>query len=362
LEELKGLLALKMCEGIGDITAFKLISACGSAEAVFKEKSQHLSNISGISPNIEDLLKSGVDWGCVEKELNFINNNQIKYTSILDINYPNSLRLIDAPPIILFYRGEITSLSQLPCISIVGSRTPTSYGLSAVTEIVKTLKNMDINIISGLAHGIDVSAHKECLKHDVPTFGIVAHGLKTIYPALHRNFADEMVLHGGGVITEFLSDEGPNRENFPKRNRIIAGLSFATLVIEASKKSGTLITAELALHYKRKVFVLPGRYNDKLSEGCNDLLYRTKAKPILSLHGLISDLGFRQKNNNININQELTSSEKDLIKIIIKNNKIGLDNLVLKAHLNIGDCSSLLLQLEMKGLIRSLPGKYYEAC
>lgn len=361
LEELKALIGLKMCEGIGEISAFKLLSFCGSASAVFNEKKEHLSGISGISPNITQLLDKGIDWVAVEKELEFIYKNSINFVSVFDQQYPKSLLLIDTPPPILFFKGDITRINKFPCISIVGTRSCSKYGTDAVAEIINVLKDSNVNIISGLAHGIDIASHKECLGKNVTTFGVVGHGLKTIYPAIHSGYANEMVKNGGGVISEFFSGEAPNRENFPKRNRIIAGLSYATLVIEATPKSGTLITAELAIKYNRKLFVLPGRYNDKSSEGCNLFLKNSKAQPILSISSLYNELGFakiKPKTRSLP-SLNLNAEEKKVYEIILENTKLGLDNIASKTELNISNCTSILFNLEMMGLVKSFPGKAY---
>jgi DNA processing protein len=362
LEELKALIGLRMCEGIGDISAFKLLSFCGSASAVFEEKKGHLSGISGISTNIQQILENGVDWALVDKELEFIDKNHINYISIFDPLYPKNLLTIDCPPPLLFFKGDITKLNQFPCISIVGTRNCTRYGTGAVTEIIDSLKSCNVNIISGLAHGIDIASHKECLEKNIPTFGIVGHGLKTIYPAIHTEYANEMIKKGGAIISEFFSEEIPNRENFPKRNRIIAGISSSTIVIEAAPKSGTLITAELALKYNRKVFVLPGRYNDKASEGCNVFLQNSKAKPITSIPSLYAGLGFavaKKKPRETPV-VTLDEDEQKIYDLLSQNLKLGLDNIAAKTELNISFCTSVLFNLEMMGLIKSLPGKAYE--
>ena len=351
-----------MCEGIGDMSVFKLLSFCGSATAVFKEKRGHLSGISGISSNIDLLLENGVDWASVDRELDFIDRNHINYVSIFDPLYPQSLLSIDCPPSLLFFKGDISKLNSFPCISIVGTRNCSRYGTDAVTEIINSLKDCPVNIISGLAHGIDIASHKECLEKNIPTFGVVGHGLKTIYPSIHTEYASQMIKNGGAIISEFFSGEIPNRENFPKRNRIIAGISASTIVIEASPKSGTLITAELALKYNRKVFVLPGRYTDKASEGCNLFLQNSKAKPIISIASLYADLGFAKvKKKKMEAPAiDLTEEEQKIYTLLSQNIKLGLDSIAAKTELNISCCSSVLFNLEMQGLIKSLPGKAYE--
>lgn len=315
LEELKALIGLKMCDGIGDITANKLLLACGSAAAVFEEKSQHLSTIPGITANIKEVLRLGIDWARVEKEVDFIEKNHVRLVSIIDPDYPQKLIHIDSPPPVLFFHGSITPLNASPCISIVGTRMPTVYGKEFLRQLISALKDLGVAVISGLAYGIDITAHKECFENNVTTYGVVAHGLKTIYPAAHRPYVNELIRTGGGIVSDYFSEEIPNRENFPKRNRIIAGLSSATLVIEASLNSGTLITADQALSFKRKVFALPGRYMDKSSEGCNYLLSKRGVMPILSIQKLIDELGIGKKPNHISpiIPVSLDPMEKQFI-------------------------------------------------
>jgi DNA processing protein len=364
VEELRALIGLKMCEGIGDISAYKLLSFFGSAAAVFTEKRRHLSNIPGLSPHIFNCLATGIDWKAVEKELLFIEKNQVQYVSLFDADYPSQLKLIDSPPILLFFSGSIQPLNNQPCLSIVGTRNPTNYGIEAVEAIVDAVKNFNVNIISGLAHGIDIAAHKNCLKRSIYTYGIVAHGMHTLYPPVHSGYARQMCEAGGGIITEFFSGEKPNRENFPKRNRIIAGISAATLVIEASKKSGTLITAQLALNYKRKVFALPGRYLDKYSEGCNLLLKNKQVGPISSIDSLMDELGFKQRVSSTNHHTQPTLSlpEQTILQLIAHYSRLDIDRIATETSMNMSCCAAHLFNLEMLGLIRSLPGKTYELC
>jgi DNA processing protein len=364
LEELKALIALKMCDGIGDISAHKLLSYYGSAAAVFEEKRQHLSCIPGISPNIGEWIHTGINWPDVEKEVAFINKNRVNHVSILDRDYPQKLVQTDAPPPVLFFKGSIEPLNSYKCISIVGTRAPTRYGQEVVEQIINELKDRGVIVVSGLALGIDIAAHKECIQNKLITYGIVGHGLQTIYPREHYPFAQQMIDSGGGIITEFFSGVIPNRENFPKRNRIIAGLSSATLVIEASKKSGTLITAHYALAYKRKVFALPGRYNDKYSEGCNFLLSTPSVKPILSIPDLMDELGLGKKLKPVQPKPDvaLDLDELVLMKIFAHTSRINLDEMTSRSQLNLTKCTAALFNLELKGLIKSLPGKLYELC
>ncbi len=363
MEELEALIGLRMCDGIGDVTANKLLLHCGSAVAVFKEKSKHLSSIHGISAGVAAALSNEVDWKRVYKEAEFIIKNNIRVVSILDSLYPSLLQKTDSPPTLVFFRGDIGILNSKKCISIVGTRAPSHYGQDITEQLVSLFKDLDVIVVSGLAVGIDITAHRACLNHHLPTFGVVGHGLKTIYPHHHKPYVDEILHQNGGVLSEFFSDMIPNRENFPKRNRIIAGISEATIVIEASKKSGTIITAQYALDYKRKVFVLPGRITDKLSEGCNNLLNNRNVRPIISLTQLIDDLGFKTNFKRLVPSCiDLNVEEAALLKNFSNSTKIGLEDLASLSQISIGSCVSILLSLEMKGLIKSLPGSSYELC
>src|SRR5687767_576625 len=350
-----------MCDGIGDITASKLISHCGGAAAVFKEKSKHLSTIPGVADRIYDLLHSQVNWQNVQKEVDYITKNNLNHVSFTDAQYPQSLLKTDSPPVLLFFTGPIEHLNQKPCISIVGTRFATPYGVQFVDELLQSAKDTDLIVISGMAVGIDIAAHKASVRCGVPTFGIVAHGFDTFYPAIHWDFSRSLPNHNGGIVTEFFSGEAPNRENFPKRNRIIAGLSKATVVVEAAKKGGALITAQYARQYKRDLFVLPGRYYDKFSEGCNFLLKSKVARPIFSANELLSELGFSKTSEKLHQPDfsHLSEKEVQIINILRTNKQSTMDAIAAKAALSISDCATILFNMEMAGIVNCLPGKSY---
>jgi len=342
LEELKALIALKMCEGVGDMTALKLIRHCGSAVAVLREKNKHLSTIPGITDRIYDQLNQGINWASVDKEFDFIVENNIGWVSFQDPQYPSSLRTIDAPPLMLFYTGPLPVVQTNPCISIVGTRFATAYGLQFVEDLVSALKDTGVVIISGLAIGIDIAAHKEAIRSGLSTYGVVAHGIKTIYPSIHRGFARALPGHNSGILTEFFSGEIPNRENFPKRNRIIAGLSGTTIVVEAAKKGGALITADFAKRHKRKLYVLPGRYNDRFSEGCNLLLKSKVAQPVLSVASLLEDLNLSSKKtvSPAPTRAPLSLEEQKVIGSFGSNKLHSLDHIADRSSFSISQCAS----------------------
>lgn len=363
MEPLKSALGLCFCDGIGPGTAAKLIAACGSLEKVFEADKNQLSNMNGINKNIWQILRTKVDWARVEKEMNYIVKNNINFVLITDSAYPRLLKKIDSPPLILFFSGEIEIINRNQCISIVGTRHATSYGINMVQEFISSISTHPTCIISGLALGIDGAAHKAALANSVPTFGVVAHGLQTIYPSVHRPLASGFKKHGGGLITEFFSDESPNRENFPKRNRIIAGLSATTIVVEAADKGGALITAHYAHKYQRKVYALPGRYTDAYSAGCNDLIEKKRACSIKSVESLIADLGFihsRDPQHKIVSVMDMPEEERLVYEILQTQNKVSLDAMACYINKDIPRCSHLLFSMEMKGLVRGLPGKIYE--
>lgn len=363
LEELNAAIGLGFCEGVGAGTAAKLITKSGSAKGVFEMDKKTIHSIEGVSKKAHDFLSTGIDWRRVDKEVSYIHKHNINYVLITDPAYPKALKLIDQPPPIIFFTGEIELLNQRKCISIVGTRHATPYGMDMVKDFIRGLAPHNPCIISGLALGIDVAAHRASVEHGITTFGVVAHGLQTVYPSVHRKVAKEINKDGGGLITEFFSEELPNRENFPKRNRIIAGISSATIVVEAASKGGALITAFYANKYKRKVYAVPGRYSDTFSAGCNALIAKRSAISISSIDGLLIDLGFDSnslEDRSQNAKIELSGNEKKIFEALHFQSKTDIDKISDLTNLNISECSHILLSMEMKGILRSLPGKIYE--
>ena len=356
-------LALQKAEGVGAINAKKLLVHCGSAQAVFEEKSNSLSKIEGIGLHVVRSLKKKPLFDLAEKELSYITKNNISFKLITDDSYPDKLKHCADAPIVLFTNGEI-DFKDRKIISIVGTRNITGYGKEVLEDLIASLVAYDPIIVSGLAYGVDIYAHKLALKHQLKTVAVLAHGLDRVYPAVHKKVALE-ILENGGLITEFWSQTTPERENFVKRNRIIAGLSEATIVIESAAKGGSLITADLANSYNRDVFAVPGKLSDTYSKGCNNLIKTNRA----SLYTSVADLAyllnwdttFKAKPIQKQLFVTLESDEKVIYSFLKKNEKQQLDQIALLCKLTIHKTAVLLFNLEMKGLVKPLPGKLYKA-
>jgi DNA processing protein len=263
----------------------------------------------------------------------------------------------------LFYKGSI-NLNYVRCIAIVGTRSPTAYGEWITEQIVKQLAPYNVLIVSGLAYGIDVLAHQTALQNNLFTIGVLAHGLDRVYPTQHKNLAKEMILQGG-LLTDFITRTKPEKQNFPKRNRIVAGISDAVIVIETGQKGGSMITAGLAFEYNRDVWAVPGRLNDAKSEGCLRLIKNQKAMPFISVKDMVQEMGW-----NLNTKQspsttqcqlfiEATPEEQIVFKLLQQKEAMHIDELFLRSGLSNNTVASSILQLELKGIIQSLPGKMY---
>lgn len=357
-------IALSLIPGIGNVLAKNLIAYTGSVEAVFKEKKQNLTKIPGIGESLAKSISKAEVFHRAEKELKFIDRYKIKPYFYLDENYPYRLKEAGDAPIVLYTKGNI-EFNTKKIISIVGTRKITNYGISNCERLIQELveRNHQAVIISGLAYGVDICAHKAALKNNLPTAGVLAHGLDTIYPAMHKNTAKQM-LENGGLISEFTSETKMIPQNFVKRNRIIAALSDATIVIESAAKGGSLLTADMANSYNRDVFALPGKINDKYSEGCNRLIKSNRAVLLENVKDLEYILGWEEKKGQ-QIKQKmlefLTTEEQTIYNFLKTSGLTFIDEISHKTQIPIQKTSSLLLNMEFSGIIRSLPGKMYEA-
>ncbi len=361
---LKYKIGISLIPGIGCITAKKIIAYIGSVEGVFKEKERTLLKIPGIGKNLSREIVNQNILDKAEQEVEFISKYNINTLFYLDKEYPERLKHCEDAPVMLFIKGK-ADLKQSKIISIVGTRSATKLGKEICNNLVKDLADRGHNVIivSGLAYGIDVCAHKAALKNNLKTLAVLGHGLDTIYPSLHKSIARD-IANQGALITEFLSKSNPDRENFIKRNRIIAGLSDATIVVESGIKGGALITADIANSYNRDVFAFPGRINDKFSAGCNRLIKINKAALIESVNDIEYILGWdvsakisAPKQRKIFV--ELTEEEKIIIDFLKEKGEIDIDLISLETKLPVSKVSSILLNLEFSGLIKSLPGKVY---
>lgn len=357
------LLALQNVAKIGDITAKKLISHCGSAEAIFKEKKRNLLLIDGIgSTTISDVFGS-YHFEAAEKELKYIKENDIECSYFMDNNYPEKLKHCIDGPILLFQSGNI-DLKKQRIISIVGTRKITTYGIMFCEQLVEQLAIFNPVIVSGFAYGTDITAQKAALKHNLQTIGCLAHGLNQIYPAVHKKYVAD-IEKNGGFMTDFWSTSNPDRENFLKRNRIIAGLSEATIVIESAEKGGSLVTADIANSYNRDVFAVPGRTTDSQSIGCNNLIKFQKAHVLSNPLDVPYILNWELEDQKKPAIQkqlfvELDEQEKVIFNYLKERDKEMLDIIAIECQIPIFKVAGILLNMELKGVIRPLPGKLFE--
>ena len=360
-EALKYRIAVSLIPGIGDVQGKRLVAYCGGPEAVFSEKKKNLLKVPGIGEVLAGSIHRKEIFERVEKEMAFIRQYQIQAMFYLDQGYPEKLRHCEDGPMILYYKGK-ADLSQKRILSIVGTRKPTEYGKALCEQIVLGFADQGILIVSGLAYGVDTIAHRASLSASLPTVGVLAHGLDLIYPFSNRTLAEKM-LAKGGLITEFMSGTKLNRDYFPRRNRIIAGIADATLVIESAGKGGALITADIANSYNRDVFALPGRVDDPKSEGCNMLIRTNKAALVRSADDICYSMGWEQSQVHMQIQRQLFSDmsedERKVFLMLEEKKEADIDDIFLNSGLTPSKVASILLKMEFEGLIKSLPGKRY---
>ena len=355
-------IAASLIPGIGDVGAKKLIAYCGGAEAIFREKRANLVKIPGIGEiGAQKILKSNA-IKLAEEELFRIEQHQIDVHYFLDESYPQRLLHCDDGPIILYTKGKV-DLNAKRMLSIVGTRKATVKGKAFCERLVEDLKPFDPVILSGLAYGIDITAHKSAIKHNLKTMAVLASGLDNFYPKTHEKYANEM-LEYGGLISDYTCNSTMVPANFAERNRIIAGMSDVLVVVESSAKGGSLISADLANGYNRDVFAVPGRPDDSQSVGCNRLIKTNKAALIESAKDIQYILGW-ELNEKLNTNQrqlfvELDEVEEKLLASFGEAQIVAIDELSLNAKMPMSQTTGILLNLEFKGLIRSLPGKMFE--
>ncbi|MFV5694154.1 DNA-processing protein DprA [Flavobacterium sp. LB3P122] len=362
-QDLFYLLALQRVEGVGDIMAKKLITHCGSAEEVFNTKTGQLAAIDGVGSMLLKKLKDKLVFEKANLELEFIKSNAINAVYFQDEEYPERLKHCIDGPLLLFTSGNI-NLKNKKIISIVGTRQITSYGMEFCRKLIEDLAPLDPIIVSGFAYGVDIVAHQLAMENNLQTIGVVAHGLNQIYPKTHKKYVAK-VEQNGGFMTEFWSSSNPDKENFVKRNRIVAGMTEATIVIESADRGGSLITANMANDYNRDVFAVPGRVTDKYSQGCNNLIKTQKANVLTSAADLIYILNWDIQKESKPVQKQLfVTLEEDEQKVydyLLKTGKELMDIIALRCDFPIYKISGMLLNMELKGVIRPLPGKLFEA-
>lgn len=362
--ELFNTLALMRVEGVGDIMAKKLINHLGSAEAVLKAKKNQLVSIEGVGEVLYRNLQNQAIYKLAENELNFIISQNIQPICYREDNYPERLKHCVDGPVLLFGSGNMDFAGR-KTLSIVGTRQMTAYGADFCRKLLEDLVPLNPIIVSGFAYGVDIHAHLVAMELGLQTIGVVAHGLNQVYPKPHKKYVARME-QNGGFLTEFWSTSNPDRENFVKRNRIVAGISEATIIIESAEKGGSFITANVANDYNRDVFALPGRITDKYSMGCNDLIKTQRANLLTGAADLIYMLNWELEEKKLPPVQKqlfvtLEPDEQKVYDYLLKNGKELLDIIALHCDMPVFRLSSMLLNMELKGVIRPLPGKLFEA-
>ena len=361
--ELLYTLALQRAPNLGDISAKKLLSVVGSASGIFQEKTATLLKIDGIGNLRLQGLNKKLLFAEAEEELKFLLDNQISYSYFLDNTYPDRLKhCLDGP--ILFFKSGNIDLERKKIISIVGTRRATTQGVLFCQKLVEELAPLNPVIVSGFAYGIDITAQRAAIDNGLQTIGCLAHGLNQIYPKAHKRYVSK-VEENGGFITEYWRDDPFERNNFLKRNRIIAGLSEATIIIESAEKGGSLVTADIANSYDREVFAVPGRTTDSQSQGCNNLIKTQQAHLLTSAADLIYMLGWELKDSTPKPRQtelfaELSEEEIIIWQHLKNKDKELLDTIALECRLPTFKVASLLLNMELKGVVRPLPGKLFQ--
>ncbi len=362
--DLKYKIGLSLIPGIGFALAKNLVAFVGSAEGIFREKEQNLRKIPGIGEvNAKRVVQQNV-LERAEQEIEFITNNSIDCLFYLDESYPKRLCACNDAPIVLYTKGNV-NLNENRVISMVGTRNATAYGKELCDSFIRDLseRSYPAVVVSGLAYGIDVAVHKACLKYNIPTVGVLAHGLDRLYPALHKPVAEKM-LGNGGLLSDFMSGTTIERQNFLQRNRIVAGMADAVIIVESAEKGGALVTADIANSYNRDVCAFPGRTGDTYSRGCNHLIKNNEATLIETLEDLELQMGWETKLEMPGVIQkqlfiELTDPEQKIVDCLRKGEQM-IDIICQQCEMPVSRASALLLGLEFRGLVASFPGKMYK--
>jgi len=353
-------LALNFIPGIGSYSVKQLVSYCGSASDVFKVPKSKLLKIPGIGPTAAQAITTQKPFEKAERELKQAEKDKVEILLYTDSRYPKRLKHINDAPALLYYKGN-ADLNTAKVVSIVGTRKATEYGKEFTEAIIKELHKHNALIVSGLAYGIDICAHKSALHHGLETIGVMASGMNIIYPSMHRDTAAKMISQGG-LLTEHSYDVKPDPHKFPARNRIIAGLADAVIIIEAAQKGGALITAEVANGYNKDVFAVPGNIGHTYSEGCNNLIKSHKANLLTGISDIEYIMNWEAETEPPTYDLEALEKEELLVVKQLSTHKQGIliDNLSWQTHLPVNQLASILLNLEFKGYVNALPGKKYK--
>jgi DNA processing protein len=355
-------IALSLVPNIGAVQAKILLEHFGDAAAIFRAKKSTLDRLEGIGEIRARSIRDFNLFKRAEEEIAFIEKYKISPLFLTHPHYPKRLLNCYDPPTLLYYRGN-ADLNAAKIISIIGTRSNTEYGKQATETLLKELATENVLVVSGLAFGVDGIAHRAALKNNLSTIGVLAHGMDTIYPTQHASLAKE-ITRQGGLLTEFTSTTKPDKHNFPTRNRVVAGMSDATIVIETGLKGGSMITAELANGYNRDVFAFPGRTTDSKSTGCNHLIKNNKAMLLTDARELIQVMGWEEKKRKPPSQQKelfisLNNDERIIVDLLKESGTVSIDELNLKSNLSSSAVAAAALSLELQNVIASMPGKMY---
>ncbi len=353
-------LALSFIKNLGDSRIHFLVKMFGSAQAVWENCSSNFNPPKGINAQIINEIGKTQYLDLADKEIEFCEKHRISIVTYNQPNYPSLLKQCPDAPMILFYKGDLNFESNLN-IAIVGTRKITNYGKQFIHDIIEGLQHQNVNIISGLAYGCDIYAHQKALEFNLPTWAVLAHHLNHIYPAQHKKIAEEMLINGGW-ISEQSSTKGIQPSYFLQRNRIIAGLTKATIVVESASHGGSLVTAKIANDYNRDVFALPGRNNDGMSQGCNHLIKTNQAYLIENFNDLVYHLNLDEtkKTKQLDLFYTLTPEQEEIVNYLKQNGKTHIDNLALGLNKFSYQLMPTLLDLELNQIVFPLPGKYFD--
>jgi len=362
-ENLKYKIALSLIPGVGGVLARNLVAYVGNVKGIFSESLKSLVKIPGIGEYNARQIKNANVLPKAEREIEYLNKQGIKALFYTDEGYPRRLKSCIDSPILIYTKGNM-NLDEQRVISIVGTRNATDYGKRVVADLVKEFakRNYNILVVSGLAYGIDIYAHRSALKYGIPTVGVLAHGLDKLYPSLHRETAIKMQ-ETGGLVSDFSSETRIDPQNFIKRNRIIAGLADATIVVESAVKGGALVTADIASSYHRDVFAFPGRAGDTYSEGCNQLIRNNGATLIEGINDLEYFMGWEKLVEQViqsSLFVELNNEEQRIVDLLQEKGELFIDQISSEMSMPVSKVSTLLLNLEFKNVLDALPGKMYK--
>jgi DNA processing protein len=362
--ELLHRVALTLVPHIGAVQARILVEHFGDAKAIFNAKKSTLGKLEGIGEVRANAINQFRDFATAEAEIAFMEKYAVTPLFITETNYPKRLLNCYDPPTMLYYRGE-ADLNATKIIALVGTRDKTEYGKQLTEKLLHDLSDQQVLVVSGLALGIDAVAHKAAIKNNLPTVGVLAHGLDKMYPLEHTPLAREMIKHGGGLLTESRSNTKPDKHNFPTRNRVVAGMCDAVIVVETGIKGGSIITAELANGYNRDVFAFPGKITDAKSAGCNYLIQRNKAILLTGASDLLQIMGWQENTIKPITSQkelfiQLTTNEKKVIDILNEKESAHIDELNLRSGISSSSVAAAVLNLELQNIIVSMPGKLYK--